>query len=79
MSWEKGVLLFGVTEDPAEERELSFRRFRESVSCNNTREKHLNTHFYNHTCPICLLFRGVEHLRVGADFHGKKINRLQHP
>lgn len=38
MSWENGVLLFGVTDDPAEERLLSFRRFRESVNYKNRRK-----------------------------------------
>lgn len=39
MSWENGVLLFGVTDDPAEERLLSFRRFRESVNYKKREEK----------------------------------------
>lgn len=39
MSWENGVLLFGVTDDPAEERLMSFRRFRESVNYTNRKEK----------------------------------------
>lgn len=39
MSWENGVLLFGVTDDPAEVRLMSFRRFRESVNYTNRKEK----------------------------------------
>lgn len=39
MSWENGVLLFGVTDDPTEERLLSFKRFRESVNYKNRKEK----------------------------------------
>jgi len=80
VSWENGVLLFGVTDDPAEERLLSFRRFRESVNYKTEERKAAKHILLKRYLSNLFGFQSIQEFALISMAKKKTTkNRLQHP